>query len=263
MANNHEKLAAFLHDASNWSWEEFVRAELDQSYTTNQAIIFALLRACYMQNLDAIKMSINRLDGKLKTPVKIEMPKVYYLFPFARLEKPDAPASTPPPALSPAADDHAAPDVITGELLPPPPAPGPAPEPDVELPSLSIRETLSKMSDYPRDLPEQIIKLAEMVEMWVRGNGPKPPEIPRVKSVVAASLLIMGMKRNMAALTEIFDQIDGKLVETIQVLGDDLYITSYATEAPPDAVINKDGVLQVEATASQQMWADKLGGGKK
>lgn len=248
-----ERLATFLREVSNWSWEEFVRAEHDPKYTTNQAIIFALIRSCAMRQLQAIKISLRRLDGNLKTPIRIEMPKVYYLFPNARTNNPPSP---PAPGLSPP------PSAVTGELLlttapPPPPL---APETEHDLPSLSLRETLQEMSDYPRELPEAITDLALQTEQWVKKQAPEPDEMPRVKSVVAAHLLIMAQSRNIDALTEVFDQIDGKLVETLQILGEDIYITSYITEAPAGAVLNDNGVLQLEAVEAQDLWARKLGG---
>jgi hypothetical protein len=39
---------------------------------------------------------------------------------------------------------------------------------------------------------------------------------------VAAHLLILAQKRNIDALTEVFDQIDGKLAEVLQILGEDI-----------------------------------------
>lgn len=248
--NGHEKLGKFLKDISNWYWDEFVRAEKSKNYTTNEAIIFALIRNCAMQNLPAIKTTLNRLDGKLKTPVKIEMPKVFYLFPNATLEAPaEQPALTDPDPAPPA-------DVVTGEVL----APEPEPElTDADLPSMTMRETLAEMANYPRTLPDAIVDLALKTEQSLRGQAPRPDEIPRVKSVVAAHLLIMAQNRNMDAITEVFDQIDGKLAETIQLLGDDLYITIYSPTAPPGAYLNDNGVLQIEAEAAQALWAQKLG----
>jgi hypothetical protein len=79
-----------------------------------------------------------------------------------------------------------------------------------------------------------------------------------VKAVVAAHLLVMAQGRSMDAIGEVFDAIDGKLVETIQILGDDLYITNYSNIAPEGATLNENGILQMEATASQKMWAEKL-----
>ena len=254
--SKQDKLAKFLREASNWRWDEFWRAERDKQYTTNQAIIFALIRACAMEKMEAIKIALNRIDGKLKTPVRVEMPKVYYLYPYATL--PDAPEAASP---LPAGDPDEPSEAIEGEVLPAPIKHDATNEPR-DLPSMGLRETLSEMSDYPRELPEQIVKLALETEQWLQGNGPKPDEIPMVKSVVAAHLLIMAQSRNIDALTEVFDQIDGKLVETIQVLGPeggDIYITMYATTAPPGAKLNADGVLQIEATQTQETWANKLG----
>jgi len=237
-----EKLGSFLKEVSNWTWDEFVKAEKDKSYTSNEAMIFALIRSCAMQKMDAIKMSLNRLDGKLKTPIKIETPSVYFLYPNASEviditpEKPQLPA---------------------GELITAPPPEEPT---DYDLPSMSLRETLTAMANAPREIPEAVVALAEHVEMWLRKQAQDPGEYPMVKSVVAAHLLILAQKRDIGALTEVFDQIDGKLAETIQLIGDDIYITSYATIAPEGAKPNANGIMQIEATQSQNMWATKLGG---
>lgn len=254
MARGKDKLAKFLKETANWSWEDFARAEKDPKFTTNEAIVFALIRSCAMQSLPAIKIALNRLDGKLKTPVEFETPKVFYLFPNASghpaLDKPD-----------PLTEVHAD-AVIEGELMIIPPAaksqeeffePGPR-----DLPSMGFRETLQEMSDYPRELPVAITELALQTEQWVRNQQPRPQEIPKVKSVVAAHLLIMAQNRNIDALTEVFDQIDGKLTEVIQIIGEDIYITNYSTVAPPEATLNDDGVLQTEALQAQNMWAQRL-----
>lgn len=258
--NRYSKLGDFLREVSNWRWDEFVKAEHDNTYTTNQAVIFALVRACYMRKLDAIKLALNRLDGKLKTPVRIELPKVYYLYPNAKPVKKAKKSKNTVGTVGTVEGVKVNQEInaISGEVMPVPIPRESEPEPD--LPSLSIRQTLAKMSDYPRDLPPLIIATAEQTELWVRNRGPEPEEnIPAVKSVVAASLLIMAQQRNIEAISDVFDSIDGKLVETIQVLGEDIYITSYATEAPASAKINADGILQVEASQSQEMWANKLG----
>lgn len=259
-----DKLGKFLREVSNWQWDEFCKAEHDKTYTSNQAMIFALVRACSMQKMEAIKMSLNRLDGKLKTPIRLEFPKIYYLFPNATLaegEQVEQPLIDGEPAHE-VITHYEKKEVTTGDLLPPP-LPETPPEAE-DLPSMSLRETLTKMSDYPRELPEAIIALAQQTEWAMRDKVPMPEdlEIPRVKSVVAAHLLVLAQKRNVDALGEVFDQIDGKLVETIQVVGEDIYITSYSTVAPDGAKLNKDGVLEIEATQAQDLWAQKLGGAK-
>lgn len=241
-----EALGGFLREVSNWNWEQFCRAEHDLEYTSNEAMIFGLLRSCAMQKMDAIRMSLNRLDGKLKTPIRVEYPKVYYLYPNATLENyTEAPKSI----------QAGAEPIQTGEII----EPETPVEEEVDLDSLSLRDTLTKMSGYARQLPEAIVQRALEVEIAIRGQGPMPDDIPRVKSVVSAHLLILAQKRDISALSEVFDQIDGKLVETLQILGQDIFITSYAAVAPPGAYPNKDGVMQMEATVVQDMWANKLG----
>lgn len=259
MVSDNNKLGKFLREASNWSWEEFCNAEHDAEFTTNQSLIFAVIRACAMEKMDAIRLALNRIDGKLKTPVKIEMPKVYYLFPNAVAD--DTPPEKPGfvgelEGVEVAQETNA----LTGEIIERVEEPDRA-EAEDDLPSLSLRQTLSKMSDFPRNLPEAIVASALQTQQWLNGQAQKPADIPRVKSVVAAHLLIMAQKRNIDALTEVFDQIDGKLVETIQVLGPDgkdIYIISYATTAPPGAIRNKEGVLMIEASDAQAMWAERL-----
>lgn len=256
MAGN--KLGSFLKTVSNWDWEEFVNAERNEQYTSNEAIVFSLIRSCAMRDMTAIKLSLNRVDGKLKTPIKIEYPKVFYLFPNAKLpgdiqqvpfREPDGQPST---ILLREGTD------IVHKI-----------EPDVEvveqeytqqdLIDMGFRETIALMGEQPRQLPEAIIELSQQTERYIRGQGPKPPESPRVKSVVAAHLHIMAQRRSLDAITEVFDQIDGKLVETLQIIGDDLYITNYSLEAPEGAYLNEKGVLQIEATKAQDMWKSKLG----
>lgn len=255
--DDSEKLGKFLREVSNWNWEEFCLAENDPKFTSNEAMIFAVIRACAMEKLDAIKLALNRIDGKLKTPIKIEYPKIFYRFPNAKLpeitdeeiqehnEREDRLRHLPGGA-----------KIVKGEVLEQKSEPE---ESEPELPSLSLRQTLTKMADHPRQVPDAVIKYATDTQQWLKGNAPEPEEKPLVKSVVSAHLLKLAQDRNVDALTEVFDQIDGKLVETLQVLGEDIVITSYALEAPEGAYLNDDGVLQIEAEQAQDLWAKKLG----
>ena len=241
---NEARLGAFLREVSNWRWSEFAVAEKDLSYTSNQSIIFGLVRACAMQNLQAIRLSINRLDGKLATPLKIEYPKIYYLYPNAKTQK-------PPEKLGVVEKSKHSTEVDLVIVT----------EPESDLATLSIRQTVAKMADYPRELPQAVADQATQMEQHLKKDGPKPSEDPMVKSVVAAHLLIMAQNRSIDALGEVFDSIDGKLAETFQVLGEDLFITNYSFVAPDGAYLNDDGVMQLEALTSQDMWAEKLSRG--
>lgn len=249
------KLAGFLREVSNWDWEEFCRAEHDPKYTSNEAMIFALIRACVMEKMEAIKLALGRLDGKLKTPVRIETPKVYYIYPMATLPQGSAPVENSETEASqlPAGEVGKLDGVV---VLPEEPEQEPEPEPD--LATLSLRQTLGKMADHPREVPQFIIQFATATQQWLKGQAEEPEEKPLVKSVVAAHLLKLAAERNIDALSEVFDQIDGKLVETIQILGEDIYIVDYSLTAPDGAYLNQNGMLQLEATQAQDMWAKKL-----
>lgn len=257
MVEKKATLSEFLAEVSNWTWDDFVRAEKNDDYTTNQSIIFALIRACAMQKLPAIKTALNRIDGKLKTPVKIEYPKIFFVYPNATLKEGDVVEATikDDPILLDQVDA-----VVSAELITTPPVADNeiADMPEPVVPSMTLRETLKAMSDERQSLPADIVRLANETHQWVLKNGDQPPEIPRVKSVVAANLLLMAQNKNIDALTEVFDQIDGKLVETIQILGEDIYISDFSLVAPDRAELNKNGVLQIEATETQNHWMRKL-----
>ena len=248
-----EALGTFLREVSNWDWEEFVKAEHDLNYSSNDSMIFALIRSCAMEKMDAIRIALNRLDGKLKTPIKVEYPKFFYQYPYAILESPESAINLPTSRESGSGAGDDKPQTSEIAIID---------EPEVitnDLPTLSLRQTLTKMSEYPRELPQKIVKQAEAIEVAVRGQGEMPVDMVSVKSVVAAHLLAMAQSRDISALSEVFDQIDGKLVETLQILGQDLYITSYSTNAPAGAYLNKHGVVEAEAIIAQDMWANKLG----
>jgi hypothetical protein len=250
MNDKDRKLGSFLSEVANWDWEQFCLAENDPQFTSNEAVIFAVIRACAMEKLDAIRMALNRLDGKLKTPVRIEMPKVFFLYPYAKAPE-DVTQLQP--------GDDVSEDITSQmELLASDPK---AEDEEPDLATLSLRQTLTKMADYPREVPIAVIEFATATQQWLQhpDKNPEPEEKPAVKSVVAAHLLHLAANRNLGALNEVFDQIDGKLVETIQILGDDIFIVSYSIVAPDGAYLNKNGVLQLEATQAQDTWAQKLG----
>lgn len=244
------KLGNFLREVIDWQWDQFCDAEKDRTFSSAEASVFALVRAAADAKLSAIKLSIARIDGQVKTPVKVEYPTAYITFPYAeRKALPPAPTGEAAPAL-PAGDPISLPEEEA--------YPEPEESQDV-LVTLTLRETLRKMADAPRDIPLLIQQQAKAVESGAYLGDAK---IPMVKSVICAHLMILANeKHNFDAITEIFDQIDGKLVETIKLMGD-IYLTSYVLEAPYDAYKNKDGIWQVEKPIVSDIWAAKLGKGK-
>jgi hypothetical protein len=248
------KLGEFLNEVISWDWREFCKAEKDSKYSGLEASVFGLIRVAADGKLPAIKLAIDRVDGKVETPVKIEYPKVYLVFPEAKelapptendidtrlLADPDSLPETPPEAIP---DEDQEPAAV-----------------------LSLRQTLAKMADTPRQVPLLIHKKKKEIEAEKPGEEQVDGEsvekkAPLVKSVIAANLLLLATEaNNLDAISEIFDQIDGKLVETIRILGDDLYLTRYALTAPFGAEKNKDGLYMIEDHSFEQMWKEKLSG---
>lgn len=238
--NDRGKLGNFLKEVINWNWKEFCDAEKDPKYSGLEATVLALVRTTSDGKLGAIKLAIDRVDGKIETPVKVEYPKVWYLYPEA--ESVALPKGDSTPELE--AGEISALSIVESE------------EPEEEaghLATMSLRETLNKMADSPRQVVPLILLKKKQVEAGTS------QEAPLVKSIIAANLLNLAIeKNNFDAITEIFDQIDGKLVETIRILGDDIFLTQYALEAPAGAVKNKDGIYMIEAKEIAAQWKQKL-----
>src|SRR5690606_29117783 len=64
-------------------WRDFVEIEKSRDGTNFDSAITGLVRACKKGNLRAIQMALDRLDGKIATELEVEMPKFYYLYPYA------------------------------------------------------------------------------------------------------------------------------------------------------------------------------------
>lgn len=240
------KLGSFLKEIIDWTWADFCKAEQDSEYKGYEGVIFSLVRACSSGKLSAIKTAISRVDGNVETPIKIEYPKVFLLFP-------EATTVALPPATNSTKAIAAAEDF---DELPEEPE-----EEKVTAATMSLRETLEKMVETPRKVPKLILHRKEEVEQAVAQGRDFSDDkhIPLVKSVIAANLLTLAEGGKFEAITEVFDQIDGKLVETIRVLGEDMYLNSYMLEAPHGARKNKDGVYYIEAPQVTEIWKEKLG----
>lgn len=245
------KLGSFLKEIIDWTWDDFCKAEKDHTYTGYQGAVMSLVRKCSDGKLGAIRLAIDRVDGKVETPIKVEYPKVFILFPHAKTIALAPPASDSPTALISQPD--------TSDSLPEPEAE--PQEEQVKAATMTLRQTVEKMADAPRAVPLMIHKRKKEVETAVSQNTPLGDDIniPLVKSVIAANLIILANEQGkFEAITELFDQIDGKLVETIRILGEDMYLESYVLEAPYGAKKNKEGVYYLEAPQIAGTWKNKF-----
>lgn len=240
------KLTPFFKEVIEKRWSEFVLMEESEDYTSSQAVVFSVIRACVNGKLPAIRESLNRVDGKLAEEIEVIYPKFYITYPHAT-------------AIAGPKDQVR---VEAGELIVPEGDGSTSIGPDPELPLVtgSLRDTLTRMSAQPRNLVTAILTAAKDVETRNSYKSEHEPlSDPLVKSVIVAGLLKLAHNGNLGAIFEVFDNIDGKLVDTIRVLGEDVYLTSYDLVAPAGAEKNKDGVYQMEADNTSSKWAISLG----
>jgi len=234
------KLSPYFKEVIEMRWSEYYKLEQGEEHTSAQAVVLAIVRACANGKLPAIKESLNRIDGRLQEQIEIEYPKFYIVYPHAKNLQAGAKGKK---------IDAKDKSLGTRE---------PTPEPERPLVTGSLRDTLDRMSDAPKSLVTQILEAADDVESRDTFSLDEAPSDPLVKSVIVAGLLKMAHKGSLTAIFEVFDNLDGKLVEKIKVLGDDVYLTSYDAIAPPGAKKNKDKVFQVEADNTTSAWAVSL-----
>jgi hypothetical protein len=244
------RLTPFFKELIEKRWSEFCAMEADaDSHTSSQGVVFAIVRACADGKLPAIKESLNRIDGKLQEQIEVEYPKFFIQYPYAEVRETTV--------TLPGGKEVTTPEV-NGTKTPPPEAP---------LVTGSLRDTLQRMSDAPKALVQAILDSAKDVDQrQAHSSDIDPVNDPLVKSVIVAGLLKMAHDGKLGAIFEVFDNIDGKLVDKIRILGEDVYLTSYDTIAPPNAKKNKDGVYQIEADNTTSKWAlslEKKGGNGK
>lgn len=252
--SDRANLGKFLKQVIHWRWDEFVRAEKDPKYSPLQHTVFALIRACAEGKLGAIKLSIKRVDGNLETPVKIEYPRVFFRYPYAK--------------------EVAVPETVAGLEAGVPgidvPKPDEFDEPEVTMEeeklTIGLRETLNKMADTPdsRVVPLVLMKKQEVEDTLRDQPDAEIESAPQVKSVISANLLNLAIaEKNFEAVTEVFDQIDGKLVETVRFLGDDMFMDQYSEIAPPGSFLNDDGIYIWENKEIARLWEQKFASSKK
>lgn len=243
------KLGNFLREVIDWSWKEFCEAEKSNEFTGYEASVLSLVRTCSEGKLGAIKVAIDRVDGKVETPIRVEYPKVYILYPQAKGVAELGPGESKSEGDTDVPHKPETSEVAIYEE--------PAEEAEVkDVVTFTLRETLTEMADRQRGLVDLILDRKKKTE---RGELTDEVNIPKVKSIIAANLLSLAMGgKNFEAVMEVFDQIDGKLVETYKILGQDMFLKSYLLEAPYGAKKNKNGVYQIEVPSIANTWKEKF-----
>ncbi len=210
------------------NWGEFIELEASKSSTVDDTVLCSLIRTCAeTDDIAAIKLAFDRIDGLLETPVEVKRPKFYLRFVNAKEIEPGAKTLEAPEDAE--KDKKTSYDPATAKL----------------------RETLREMRGMPRDVIRAIRLYKGRIE-----KGKKMDHDPKVKSVIVANLLKNVTKGRFKAVELVFDQIDGKLTRTINLLGgEDVYVDDYETlVAPAESLKGEDGVYFAEDKVMNNAW---------
>ena len=232
------KLTEGFREIIELRWSKFVELELDKNGSNFSSGVTAIARAASKGNLRAIQIGIDRLDGKIATEIEVEYPQFFMLFPIATMTvEDDSIIDCTPRIAAPVVQSV----IETTEDI------------EAELPTGSLRAVLEKMIDAPRHLVTDILLTAENIDKGVATKSD-----PYVKSVIVAGFMKLVHDGRIAAVFELFDQIDGKVVDKVKVLGEDVYINSYVSIAPAGAEKNEDGIYQIATDNVTNSWVAKL-----
>lgn len=203
-------------------WDDFVALEKDKNVSVDDYALISLVRLCAdTDEINASKLSFDRIDGMLETPISLDLPKFYIRYPNAtgseesdvkEIEAPkeEAVQSTYDPATA------------------------------------GLRETLKEMRSMPRQVIGLIMKVKNAIDKGQVVNT-KNGKIPQVKHVMVANLLRNVGKGKFRAVELVFDQIDGKLTRTIKLLGgSDVVVDDFNTITAPAGSVLLDSVWHYE-----------------
>jgi hypothetical protein len=210
------------------NWSDFVFLEHDKSASVDDGVLCSLVRICAdTDDIAAVKLAFDRLDGLLETPIEIKVPKFYIRYVNAKEIEPGMKSLEAPESSE--KDKASSYDPATAKL----------------------RETLQEM----RSMPQDIIRMVRLYKKHV-DDGKVPKHDPMVKSVIVANLLRNVRRGRFRAIELVFDQIDGKLTRTISLLGgDDVYIDDYVTDvAPANSIKDESGYYIAENKIMTTAW---------
>jgi len=224
-----ESFESYIH----YPWDEFVEIEKGDSQSIDDSTLISLIRVCTdTDDISAIKMSFDRIDDMLETPVQIKVPKFYIRYTNAKeIEQSDTKQLEAASAVS---DDKTTTyDPATAKL----------------------RETLREMRGMPQGIVPAILKVKIAVDEGKTINI-ENGKMPQVKHVIVANLLKNVRNGKFKAIELVFDQIDGKLTRTIALLGgDDVYVDDpVPLIAPAGATKDANGYYIAENKLMTTAW---------
>jgi hypothetical protein len=224
MASLKSRFEELIH----MEWGEFVALEANKGSSVDDVVLCSLIRTCSeTDDIAAIKLAFDRIDGLLETLIEIKVPKFYTR--YVNAKEVDAGTRQIEGAGEAAKDDASKYDPATAKL----------------------RETLKEMRSMPRD----VIRVVGLYRKRIDKGVPVETQ-PKVKAVIVANLLKNVTKGRFKAVELVFDQINNKLPKAINLLGGaDVYVDDYnELVAPAHSEIGEDGVYFAENQIMTNIW---------
>lgn len=224
-------------------WDQFCEIETSKLSTVDDDVLATLIRTCAdTDDISAIKLAFDRIDGLQDTLIEIKVPKFYTRYPNAKEIEPGTLAIEAPET----SDEK--------------------PKSSFDPATAKLRETLKEMRGMPRDVVRVVLLYKKRIDRAIKEGKPiTEKHKPMVKSVIVANLLKNVRKGKFKAVELVFDQIDGKLPKAIQLLGgDDVYVDDVTVlTAPAESLLGEDGVYYAENKIMTAQWLRGFAGSQK
>lgn len=215
-------------------YDEYWQQKKTKDNTVDHRTLMSLIDICTdTDDISAAKLSFDRLDGLLETPIHIKVPKFYIRY----VKATDA-------------DHNDQKTLVAGESV------KSIQDDDYDPATAKLRETLQKMRQMPEQIIPAILRVKNAVQTGKAVKLTGNQKMPQVKHVMVANLLRNVRKGRFKAIELVFDQIDGKLTKTITLLGgEDVYVDDYTTLlAPAGATKDADGYYIAEDKGMTSKW---------
>jgi hypothetical protein len=215
-----KKLQNSFNDFLPQKYSEFRRHI--HELTSNQAVVAELLRVCCEEDdVKAIKIAFERILGKPEKVIVIKRTLVRTVFPDASKK------ALKPVVNNRVLDEHTpALSLFEDKLI----------VDEANAPGLLLRKMLDEIGDKNNKYAYDVIDQKENYT---------------VAEVMVANLYAIAMRgSNLAAITMLFDYLDGAVADVVRLDGEDtILLESWADVAPYEAIRDEDGVWYVETEA--------------
>ena len=189
--------------------------------SSNQAVVAELLRICCEEDdVKAIKIAFERILGKPEKVLVIKRTMVRMVYPDAATKQPkalvDNRVQDETAAVSPFEDK-----IVVDES---------------NAPGVLLTKMLDKIGDMGRQYSYDVIEKKDQ---------------HTVAEVMVANLYAIAMRgANLAAITVLFDYLDGAVADVVRLDGlDTILLENYADVAPYEAIQDDNGVWYIETEA--------------